>query len=208
MSDFIPGTCTKTEELSSQTTSGTTMIVGKGLAAYSLIDDKGNNYILKTKMSYAPSSKYRLMAPQWLGMQDKEAGVPKDKRSKCVIDDEYIQLIFDDRQRTLTVKHDSNMLVPVTHVNPGIKKFQSFAVAFQSIIQNENENNCEESYLNHPIKESHGIALSSMSDNNNSRTLVEATKLIEKMLILKINLNNYNKMLNRLEHQKLYLRIK
>ena len=70
--DFVEGTYVDIEERSSDTTTGKMSIIGEGIAAYLLKDDNGEPYLLYTKMAYAPNSKYRLMAPQWLGMQDKE----------------------------------------------------------------------------------------------------------------------------------------
>ena len=74
-------------------------------------------------MAYSPQSKHRLMAPQWLGMQDREKGIPKDKRCRCEMDDEEAMLYFDERRRKVTIKHDPKMLVPVLNINPGIKNF-------------------------------------------------------------------------------------
>ena len=47
-------------------------------------------------MAYSPISKHRLMALQWLGVQEKYKVVLKDKRSTCKIDDEELVLTFDD----------------------------------------------------------------------------------------------------------------
>ena len=116
---------------------GKTSIIGEGIAAYSLKDDNGEPYLLYTKMAYAPNSKYRLMAPQWLGMQDKEQGVPKEKRCRCELDDEEAVLYLDERKRKVTIKHDPKMLVPVLNVNLGIKNFESFNVAFHNVIQGD-----------------------------------------------------------------------
>ena len=132
--DFVDGTYVEVEERSSDTTTGKTSIIGEGIAAYSIKDDNGDDYTIFTKMSYAPSSKYRLMAPQWLGMQDKERGIPKEKRSRCELDDEEAVLILDERRRRVIIKHDPKMLVPVLNVNPGIKNYQSFDVAFHNVI--------------------------------------------------------------------------
>ena len=48
-------------------------------------------------MVYAPQSKYRLISPQWIGIQERENEVPKDKQSKCDIDDEEAIFFFDNR---------------------------------------------------------------------------------------------------------------
>ena len=63
--------------------------------------------------------------------------MPKDKRCRCELDDEEAVLCVDERRRKVTIKHGPKMLVPVINVNPGIKKFQSFNVAFNNIIQDE-----------------------------------------------------------------------
>ena len=73
------------------------------------------------------------MSPQWLGIQERKQGVPKDKRSQCETDDEEATLLFDNRTKIFTVKHDANMLVPL--VNPGVKNHQSFYTAFCSVVQ-------------------------------------------------------------------------
>ena len=48
-------------------------------------------------MVYAPQSKHRLMSPQWLGIQDKEQGVPKNKRCRCEMGNEEAILYLDER---------------------------------------------------------------------------------------------------------------
>ena len=63
------------------------------------------------------------MVPQWLGMQDKERGVPKEKRCRFELDDKEAVLHLDERKRKVTIKHDLKMLVPVLNVNQGIKTF-------------------------------------------------------------------------------------
>ena len=83
MSDFADNTYTEVDERSSNTITGKTSIIREEIAAYSVMDDNGDNYTIFIKMSYALLSKYRLIAPQWLGMQDKERGIPKENRSRC-----------------------------------------------------------------------------------------------------------------------------
>ena len=68
-------------------------------------------------------------------MQDKERGVPKDKRCRCELDDEEAALFLDERKRKVTMKHDPKMLVPALNLNLGIKNFASFNVAFHNAIQ-------------------------------------------------------------------------
>ena len=70
-SDFIEGSYVEVAERSSDTTTGKAVTIGEGVAAYTLKDDDGELCTLKTKMAYAPSRKFRLMAPQWLGMQER-----------------------------------------------------------------------------------------------------------------------------------------
>ena len=82
-------------------------------------------------------SNHRLMAPQWLGMQEKDEGAPKDKRSTCKIDDEELALTFYNQRRNVTIKHDPKMVVPVLNVNPEIKKKQLCNVACNGMMQNE-----------------------------------------------------------------------
>ena len=64
MPDFVDETYVEVNKRSSDTTTGKTSIIGEEIAAYSVIDDNGDNYAIFIKMSYVPLSKYRLMAPQ------------------------------------------------------------------------------------------------------------------------------------------------
>ena len=63
--------------------------------------------------------------------------MPKDKRCHCKMDNEEVILYLDERQRIVTIKYNPNMLVPLLNINPGIKNFQFFNVAFSNIIQDE-----------------------------------------------------------------------
>ena len=85
---FIEGSYVEIPERSTNTTAGKTTIISEGIAAYRFIDDKGEPFTLYTKMLYAPQSKYRLIQPQWIGIKEREKGVPKNKTSKCNIHDE------------------------------------------------------------------------------------------------------------------------
>ena len=67
-------------------------------------------------------------------MQDREKGTPKDKHHRCKMDNKEAVLHFDERRRKVTIKHNPKILAPVLNVNPGIKNFQSFNVAFSNII--------------------------------------------------------------------------
>ena len=93
-------------------------------------------------MAYAPSSKHRMIYPQWLGIQERKQGVSKDKLSLCKIEEEEVMLIFDKRTRRVAVKHDPKILVPVLTVNPGIKNHQSFSTVFCSATQKEPHFQC------------------------------------------------------------------
>ena len=132
-SDFIEGSYAEVTERSSDTTTGKVITIEEGIAAYTFKDDTGELCTIKTHISHAPSSKYRLMSPQWLGIQERKQGVSKEKRSQCKIDDEEAVLLFDNRSRRVTVKYDTKMLVPVLTVNPDIKNHQSFSSAFCSV---------------------------------------------------------------------------
>ena len=68
-------------------------------------------------------------------MQDKERGVSKDKRCQCELDDGEAVLFLDECEKKVTMKHDPKMLVPALNVNPGIKNFALFNVAFHNVIQ-------------------------------------------------------------------------
>ena len=95
--DFIEGTRVDIEEQTSDATTGKASIVGEGIAVCTMKDDDGENHTLHTRMAYALSSKYRCMAPKWLGIKDKEKGTPKYKRSRCELDDEEVMLYLDER---------------------------------------------------------------------------------------------------------------
>ena len=141
-SDFIEGSHAEVTERSSDTTTGKAIIIGEGIAAHTFKDDTGELCTIKTHVTYAPSSKYRLMSPQWLGIQETKQGVPKEKCFQWNIEDEDAVLLFDNRSRRVTVKHDPKLLVPDLTVNPGIKNYQSFSLAFFSVKQNEPESQC------------------------------------------------------------------
>ena len=138
---FIPGTYHDTPSTKTNTTTGEASIIGQGTASYSFLDDNGEIYTLKTLMSYAPMSKYCLISPQWIGLQEKSASKPKDLRSTCQINDEDATIMLEDRTITVTIKHDPTMLVPVLNVNPGIRNYQDFSASFCSIIQDQHDNN-------------------------------------------------------------------
>ena len=80
-SDFIDGSHAAVTERSSDITIGKATVIGEGIADHAFKDDAGEPYTLKTHVAYALSSKYRLMSPQWLCIQERKQGVPKDKRS-------------------------------------------------------------------------------------------------------------------------------
>ena len=134
MTDLVDRTYVEVDKRSSDITTGKTSIIREGIVAYSIIDNNSNDYTIFTKMPYTPLSKYRLMALYWLGMQDKEWGIPKEKCSRYELDDEKVVLILDEHRRWVTIKHNPKMLVPVLNVNLGIKNFQSFNVAFHNVI--------------------------------------------------------------------------
>ena len=67
--DFMQGSYYEIEVKSSDATTGKASIIGEDVAACTFKDDNGELFTLHTKMSYAPMSKHRLMAPQWIGMQ-------------------------------------------------------------------------------------------------------------------------------------------
>ena len=133
--DFTLGSYYYVEEKSSDDTTGKATIIVEGIAVCSFKDDNSETRTLNIKIACPPMSKYRLMASQWLGIQEKDKGAPKDKRSTCRVYDEEAVLTFDDRRRKVTIKYDPKMLVPVLNINPGVKHFQSFNVAFNNIIK-------------------------------------------------------------------------
>ena len=181
-SDFIEGSYHEIEERSSDTTTGKTTIIGEGIATCKLKDGNGDLFIVLTKMACAPQTKFRLMSPQWLGIQDKERGMPKDKRCRCEMDEEEKILCLDERQRTGTIEHDPNMLVPVLNVNPGVKNFQSFNVAFNNIIQDEVFFD-DDLILAHDAnvdQEMEGVALNAIDPNTHLTKYEDAVELVSK----------------------------
>ena len=80
-------------------------------------------------------SNYRLMSPQWIGLQEKAAGKPKELRSTCHTSDEDATIVLDDRKKNVTVKNDPAMIVPVLNVNPGIHNFEDFSASICTVIQ-------------------------------------------------------------------------
>ena len=81
------------------------------------------------------------MTPQWLGIKERNQGVPKDKISQYNIDDQEAVLLFDNRTIGFTIKHDPKMLVPILNVNPGIKNCHSFQLPFASLFKIEKRSN-------------------------------------------------------------------
>ena len=67
---FMPGSSNGIDERSSGTTKGATMIIGEGVVADRTKDDDGETFTSCAKMACPPLIKHRLMAPQWLGMQE------------------------------------------------------------------------------------------------------------------------------------------
>lgn len=165
-------------ETSTDATAGKTTIIGEGIAAHRFIDDKGEPFTLCTKMSCAPQSKHRLISPQWIGIQEREKGVPKNKRSKCDIDDEEAIFYFDNRQRRVTIRHDTRMLVPVLNANPGMRNYQSFAKAFCSLIHDDGLNLEDDTMF---IEENdHGVALQAVDAETHLNKHGDAVELINK----------------------------
>ena len=95
----------------------------EGVATCIIRDENGELHELHAKMARAPLNKFHLMDPQWLGMHERDRGVPKENRSKCDIDDEEVVLTFDGRRRKATIQNDPKMLVPVTNKKLGFTFF-------------------------------------------------------------------------------------
>ena len=74
-------------------------------------DDNGESCTLRSKMTNALLRKCMLMAPQGLGTQEKQKGLPKDNRSACDADDEEAMSLFDDCRRQVIIKHDLKCFV-------------------------------------------------------------------------------------------------
>ena len=129
-SDFIGGSCTKVPERSSGITIVKAIIIGECITSCTLKEDNGELCTLKTQMVHAPSSKFRLMRPQWLRIQGIKQGVPKDKRSQFNINNEAEVLLFDNRTINFNINHDPKILFHILTVNPGIKSTNLFNCLF------------------------------------------------------------------------------
>ena len=116
-------------------------------------------------------------------MQDKEQGMPKYKRSRCKLDDEEVMLYLDERRRKVTIKHDPKILVPVSNVNPGIRKHQAFTKAFYSVIHDEGRY-LEEDLLgiNYQLDTNEGASLRSIDSDTYLRKHIDAAEKIQKNL--------------------------
>ena len=174
-SDFTPGTLREIEPAHAATTAGTTSLVAEGIATYEVLTDDRQLHTITTKMSYAPSSKYRLLSPQWLGKQERDDGIPKDKRTQCVISDEECTLHLHNRTMSVTIPHDPIMKVPVVRVNPGIRNFQCFATALNSVVQSDS---CTPFDFGEDYSDNNIVALYSVQDQR-ERQHNDAAKLIE-----------------------------
>ena len=120
--DFIQGSYANTKERSSDTTSSKATIISKGLIVHILKNNNGKPYTLQTKMTYSSLSKFRLMALQQLGTQEKDHVILKEKQFKYNINNEEVVLLFSDYQHKVIIKHNPEMLVPILNINLGIKK--------------------------------------------------------------------------------------
>ena len=79
--------------------------------------------------------KCRLMSPQWIGIQEKAAGNPREIRHACHTSNEDAKIVLDDKNKTLMVRHDPAMIVPVINVNPCILNHQDISASFCINIQ-------------------------------------------------------------------------
>ena len=115
-------------------------------------------------------------------MQYREKGIPKDKCCRCKIDDKEAVLHFDKRRRKVTIKHDPKMLIPVLNINPGIKNFQSFNVAFSNVIQNEGLSNDKliDFDLESDWEGIEGMVLRTIDSETHLNKHVDAAELISK----------------------------
>ena len=98
-SDFIEGLHAEVLERSSYNITGKVIVIGEEFASWTLKDDNVELCTLKTHMAHVPSSKFRLMAPQWLRIQERKQRVPKEKLSQWNIDYEDEVLLFHDRTK-------------------------------------------------------------------------------------------------------------
>ena len=128
---------TKVSERCSDTTTCKDVVVVEGVVDHTFKYDNVEICTLKTKMVCALSSKFCLMAPHWLGIQEREQGVQKHEQFKWNIDDKEGILLFDSQNRKFAIKPDLKMLVVVLTVNPGVKKCQCLTTTFFSLTQEE-----------------------------------------------------------------------
>ena len=114
-------------------------------------------------------------------MPEAAAGMPKELRAKCEIDDENATLTFQSRSKTVTIKHDSSMLAPILNINPGIRKHQQFSASFCTLIQDESESNKIELTFNHnETEEDTCAALNAVSTQSRIQKLLQAEDLIKE----------------------------
>ena len=91
-------------------------------------------------------------------------------------------LLFDDRKRKVTIKHDPKMLVPVLNANPVIRNYQSFNKSFCSLIHDDGLA-IEEDLISIDVnnsEENDGVALSSIDAKTHLSKHIDATELISK----------------------------
>ena len=108
--------------------------------------------------------------------------MPKNKRSKCDVDDEEATFYFDNSQWQATTKHDLNILFPVLNINPGIRNYQSFHEAFCSLINDDGLDLEEEliSIDNNDYLENDGVVLRLIGTETHLNKHVDAAELTSK----------------------------
>ena len=89
--------------------------------------------------------KFCLISPQWIGLQEKSAENSKELRSTFQINDEDATIVLENKKKTVTIEHDSTMLVPVLNVSTGICNYQDFQLLFWFITRDQYDAN--ESHL-------------------------------------------------------------
>ena len=113
---------------------GEEAIIEQGTDSYFFLGDNDDTFALNTLIPHASKSKHRLMPPQLIGLHEKAAGKPKEPRSTCHIIDEDDTIVLDNRNRTVTVRHDPAITFLVINVNAGIRNYQNFSTSFYTII--------------------------------------------------------------------------
>ena len=89
-------------------------------------------------------------------------------------------MLIEDRNKSVTIKNDSSMIVPIFHVNPEIRKFQSFSAFFCTLIQDKPYPTTIGLNLDHDESEKDiCVSLNAVDADNRIKKLLQAEELIK-----------------------------